>query len=383
MQPPTDGPRSGFTTAQVAYLIENSSSFDTDMGMELLTGLDLTLEEDISPDVASVQITRNSLANLHAALTMSMNRPLNWGRSLVRPYMTFTGPTSPGSGLSTMKFYQGVYFTDTPETDLSETPPRYDVTGYDILSILDDAVGDAYSVDTGVGHLDTVEAILQSRGVTRYVIDPDARDRVVSSPIVYTMEDNITWLRVVNDLLSAVGYAGVWSDWNGVLRCQIYQSPSDRSPEWVMTSDVATTLMTQRRRILHDYYDAPNRWVFYRSNNTEDPAPADGDGRWEYVNDFTGETSVEARGGRVITKTVGLDAADQASLVRAGQSIVDSDMSIPTTIPIETAPFPLAWHFDKINVSDPILGASLDVMATQWSLNLDGSDMSWEWSVIV
>jgi hypothetical protein len=382
MQPPTDGPRAGFTTAQVQYLVENSSSFDVDMGMELLTGLDLTVDVDISEDVSAIQIQRNSLANLHASMTMSTVRLLNWGSSLVRPYITFTGQTAAGSALSTMRFYQGVYFTDTPETDLSEIPPKYDVTGYDVLSILDDAVGDAYSVDTGVSPLDTVEAILLNRGVTRYSIDPDARGSVLSSPLVWTMEDNITWLRVVNALLATVGYAGIWSDWNGVLQCKTYISPADRSPEWVMTSDVANTLLTQRRRIQHDYYDAPNRWVFYRTNNTEDAAPIDGAGRWEYINDFRGETSVEARGGRTITKVLGVEAVDQASLIRAGQSVIDADMSIPTTIPIETAPFPMAWHFDKINVSDPILGASLDVLATSWSLNLDGSDMGWEWTRI-
>ncbi len=382
MQPLTDGPRAGFTPEQVRYLIQNSSSFDVDMGMELLTGMDLTLEEDISADVSEVTVGRNSLANLHAILSMSTIRPLNWGSSIIRPYMTFTGQTSAGSDLSTMRFYLGCYFTDTPETDLSEVPPKYDVTGYDILSILDDAVGDAYSIDAGVSPLDTVEQILLNRGVTRYAIDPDARTSVLSSPIAYAMEDNITWLRVVNDLLAAVGYGGIWSDWNGTLRAQIYRTPASRAAEWLMTSDTATTLLTQRRRIQHDYYDAPNRWVFYRTNGTENAAPVDGNGRWEFINTFTGDTSVEARGGRTITKVLGLDAVDQASLVRAGQSVIDADMAVPTTIPIETAPFPLAWHFDKLNVSDPILGASLDVLATSWSLNLDGSDMDWEWTLI-
>lgn len=381
MQPLTDGPRSGFTPVQVRYLIENSSSFDVDMGVELLTGLDLLLDEDISPDVSEVSVSRNNLANLHATMSMSIARPLNWGRSLIRPYMTLTGQTSLTSGLSSMRFYLGAYYTDTPEGDLSETPTKYDVTGYDVLSILDDAIGDAYSIDVGLSPLDTVETILINRGVTNYIIDPDARASVLSSPIVYTMEDNITWLRVVNDLLAAVGYAGVWSDWNGALRAHVYQSPSVRSPEWFMTSAVTNTLLTQRRRIQHDYYNAPNRWVFYRTNNTEGSAPVDGNGRWEYINQTNGETSVEARG-RTLTKVEGIEATDQASLIRAGQAVIDADLSIPTTVPIETAPFPLAWHFDKLKVSDPVLGASIDVMATSWSLSLDGSDTQWEWTLL-
>lgn len=382
MQPPTDGPRSGYTVAQVQYLIENTSSFDTTMGVELLTDdMTLAVEEDISDFVTAASVTRNSLANLHAQLTVSLSRRLNWGRSILRPYMTMTGPTSPTSGLTTMKFYRGAYFADTPEEDLSELPANYDVTGYDILSILDDSVGDTFSIDVGVNYLATVEEILTNRGVTQYVIDRDAADRTVSSPIVYMMEDNVTWLSIVNDLLAGVGYQGVWSDWNGMLRCHTYTTPTLRSPEWLFDVNIANTLLTQRRRIQHDFYNAPNRWVFYRTNNTDGPPPADGDGRWEYVNETVGETSVEARGGRTITRTVGLDVSDHASLVAAGQSIIDADMAVPTTIPMETAPFPLAWHFDKYVVSDPALGAALDVLATAWTQNLDGSDMQHEWSI--
>lgn len=382
MQPPTDGPRAGFTTAQVQYLVENSSSFDVDMGMELLADdLTMSVEEDISDDLfGAPSVQRNSLANMHASLTMSTSRPLNWGRSIVRPYMVFTGPISAVGPIASMRFNLGAYYADTPEGVFDEEPATYDVTGYDILSVLDDPIGDAYSIDAGAVYLDQIEEILTVRGVSQYVIDREAAARVVTSPLVYAMEDNATWLGVVNDLLAAVGYAGIWSDWNGTLRCQAYRTPSERSPEWYFTSDVANTLLTQRRRIQHDFYDAPNRWVFYRSSNTDSGQPVDGAGRWEYVNETIGETSVEARGGRVKTKVVGIDAADQESLMAAGQSVIDADMSIPTTIPIETAPFPLAWHFDRFVVSDPHLGAALQVMATSWSLSLDGSDMKWEWT---
>lgn len=384
MQPPTDGPRAGFTVAQVQYLIENTSSFDTDMGLEVLADdLTLTIEEDISDVVTAITVNRQNYANMHGSATFQIARPLNWGRSIVRPYMTFTGPTSStATTLTTMRFYLGAYFADSPEEDLSESPVTYDVTGYDILSILDDPVGDAYSIDVGENYLVRIEEILVARGVSQYVIDQDAYDRVVTSAVVYTIDQNITWLGIVNDLLAAIGYQGIWSDWNGALHAHTYNTPSMRSPEWFFGSDISNTLLTQRRKKQHDYYDAPNRWVFYWTNNTEGPQPVDGAGRWEYVNNTIGETSVEARGGRIITKTLGLDAADQAALVSAGQQVIDADMQIPTRIPMETAPFPLAWHFDRYVISDDTLGSALDILSSSWTLNLDGSDMQHEWQLI-
>jgi hypothetical protein len=382
MQPPSDGPRAAYSTAQVRYLIENTSSFDTAFGMQLLD-TDLTVLSDVTDYLVSATVGRDNYADIHASASFELNQPLSWGNSIVRPYFQMTGPTSStATTLTTMTFYLGAFFTDSPAEDLSEDPPSYAVTGYDILSVLDDAIGDAYSVDVGVDALDQVELILQSRGIVRYAIDKDRTGTLIVSPMVWTLDDNVTWLTVVNALLAFVGYQGIWTDWNGVFRCQSYTAPGDRASEWSLTSDIDTTILTQRRTRTRDFYNAPNRWVFYRSNNTEGAAPVDGDGRYEYVNAADGDTSVEARGGRTITKTLGIDAADQYSLVQAGNQVVAADMLIPTTVALETAPFPLVWHFDKYLVSDPALGAAVSVLSSSWSFNLDGSDMSHAWSLL-
>jgi hypothetical protein len=382
VQPPTDGPRAAYTIAQVRYLIENTSSFDTSFGLQLLDG-DLTVLADVSDYLVSASVSRDNYADIHASASFELNQPLSWGNSIVRPYFQMTGPTSStATALTTMTFYLGAFFTDSPAEDLSEDPPTYSVTGYDILSILDDAIGDAYSVDTGVDALDQVELILQARGVTQYTIDRDRAGTLIVSPMVWTLDDNVTWLVVVNALLAFVGYQGVWADWNGVFRCQTYTDPGDRASEWSLTSDIDTTILTQRRTRTRDFYNAPNRWVFYRSSNTEGQAPVDGDGRYEYINVADGDTSQEGRGGRTITKTLGIDAADQYSLVQAGNQVIAADMLIPVTVALETAPFPLAWHFDKYLISDPALGTAVSILSSSWTLNLDGSDMSHAWSVL-
>lgn len=382
MQPPTDGPRAGFAVAQVRYLIENTSSFDTTFGMQLLDS-DLAVLDDVSGYLVSASVTRDNYADIHGAASFELNQPLSWGNSIVRPYFQMSGPTSAAATTTTtMTFYMGAFFTDSPTEDLSQDPPTYAVTGYDILSLLDDAIGDAYSVDTGVDALDQVEQILLARGVTQYTIDQDRSGTLIASPMVWTLDDNVTWLTVVNALLAFVGYQGIWTDQNGVFRCQSYTAPADRASDWKLTDDEATTILTQRRQRTRDFYDAPNRWVFYRSNNTEGDAPVDGDGRYEYINVADGDTSQEGRGGRTITKTLGIDVADQDSLVKAGNQTIAADMLIPTTIALETAPFPLVWHFDKYLVSDAGLGTAISVLASGWTFNLDGSDTSHSWSVL-
>jgi len=382
MQSPTDGPRGAYTVDQVAYVIENSSSFDTDYGLELVDQ-GLNVLDDVSDALHGGTVQRSNYATLHAQLSFTIDAPLDWGSSIVRPYMTITAPTGVGQALASLRFYLGAYVTDTPAEDMSQDVSSWDATGYDLLSLLDDPIGDAYSIEAGEFYLVRVSDILIARGFTNYVIDQDRADAVLPSAKTYSLDDNVTWLAVINDLLAAVGYQGIYSDHNGVLRAHVYRAPSDRGPEWVMTDDPAVTILTQRRKRGRDFYDAPNHWVFYQQNATEQEQPSDSNGlRYEFTNDTTGPTSVEARGGRVITKVVGVDAADAAALQAAARVTIDADMQIPTTIAIETAPFPLAWHFDRIQVQDAGLGAFLQVMATSWTLNLDGSDMQWEWSVI-
>jgi hypothetical protein len=382
MQPPTDGPRSGYTVAQVQYLIEQSPSFNTTMGMELVDQ-GLNLIGDVSDGLAAANVSRNSYANIHASLSFTTDQALSWGNAIIRPYMVFTGQTAPGSALASMRFNLGVYVTDTPEEDLTQDVSTFAATGYDILSLLDDPVGDAYSVDVGSYYLDAVESILLQRGFSQYVIDKAQGTATLPGPKTYAIDDNVTWLTVVNDLLGAVGYAGIWSDWNGVLRVQPYQTPTGRSPEWVMTDDPAVTLLSQRRKRRRDFYATPNHWVFYRNTSTEGDQPSTDNGmRYEYTNQSDGDTSVDARGGRVITKVVGVDVADSLSLTRQAQATIDADMLVPTLVSIDTAPFPLAWHFDRFLLSDAQLGVAEQVLASSWQMNLDGSDMSWDWALL-
>jgi hypothetical protein len=384
VQPPTDGPRAGFTTAQVEYLIENASSYDVGMGLELLDGLDtMQVQDDLSDWLTAATVGRSNYATIHGSATFSLDTPLSWGNSIVRPYMTLTGPISSlATSLTTMKFYQGAYFVDAPEEDLAQDPPTWDVTGYDVLSILDDPIGDDFSIDKGVLYLAFAEQILIDRGITQYHIDQGQAAAVAASPKVWALDENPTWLEVVNYCLGAVGYQGIWTDWNGAFQLREYLSPTDRSPEWLLTADVANTLLTQRRKRSRDYYDAPNRWVFYQSNVTEEQ-PVDGDGRYEYVNQYVGETSVEARGGRTITRPPeGVDVADHASLVQYAKRVIDADILIPTKVSIDVAPLPLIWHMDRYSVSDPALGAAVEVLGASWTANLDGSDVTHEWSVL-
>jgi hypothetical protein len=230
--------------------------------------------------------------------------------------------------------------------------------------------------------LDAVCQILNSLGYLAYFVDFSMWSSTLPADRVWAFDDQTTWMTIVNDLLSAIGYQGIWSDWNGQLRIQPYQTPSDRAIEWVYETSDTTSMLGTDRQLTRDFFDAPNRWVIYRANSTEDAAPVPGDGMYVYVNDSDGDTSVAARG-RVITRIESIDVADQASLVSRAQQIIDDDLHILATVdPGDCSSNPLHWHFDKILCVDQDLGPTFEALVTSWTLPLDGSAMKQAWTIV-
>lgn len=375
MQPPTDGPRAALSTAQVVGLLRDSPALRLQGGLEILD-LSLTVLADISDDLAGGSITRNSYADLHATATLQVTRQLDWGRDLVRPYVTVSDSTT------SARFNLGAYHVSTPATSLAQSPPTYDVTGYDMLLRLAQPAGDAYAIAAGDSYLDKVEDILRARGYTAFIIDQSAVTTVAPGPRTWAFDDQITWLTIVNNLLGAVGYRGIWADWDGRLRCDPYIPPINRAAEWYHTDDPATTMLSTAHTVTHDYFAAPNRWVFYRTGLVEGDTPVEGDGMYVHVNHAVGPSSVQARGGLIVTKVVGVDVADQPALIVAAQRTIAADMDTPTTVAVQTAPNPLHWHFDRLHVQHAAYIA--DVQCVEWTLRLppDASDMEQAWAVI-
>lgn len=418
MQPPTASPREALTEAEVVAIIRDAASLRVSGGLEVVD-LNLDVVEDITADLVGGSVSRASNATLHGTCTLEVSRVLDWPAALIRPYtvLTATLPTGTevievegsstesaysdtyadeygtGAGGSTVaidtggevsaRFNLGVYLPSVPKVVHDKQPETHEVQGFDIIHLLNDPVGEGYAVAAGTGYLTAVEAILTQRGFVRYVIDQDAVDKTLPIARVWPLDEQTTWLNVVNDLLGAIGYQGVWSDWDGRLRCEPYDPPRERAPEWYYTAEGVTSMLAPERTVTQDWFAVPNRWVAVRSNSGDEAEPVEGDGIWIYQNDNLGPTSVDARNGRVVTRFLSIEAADHGSLMATAQASVDADMRLPTTVEVSVSPNPLHWHFDRLYVNDPQAGAPMDAVCTSWTYVLNGSDdMVQEWSVL-
>jgi hypothetical protein len=378
MQPPITADRGLTDPDDVEDLIQNAPAVVVSGGLEIVD-LGLNVIEDISGDLKGGSITRNSYAVLHASATLAITRELAWGADLVRPYYVIS------DGARTARFNLGVYHVNTPTWPLHENPPTFDVTGYDMLLRLAQPVGDAYSIAKGANYLAEIENILTSRGYTRYIIDQERAGTVSPSARAWVFDEQITWLTILNDLLAAIGYQGAYQDWDGQIRCEPYVLPIEREAEWTYSDNQYTTMLGTEREIVYDFFDAPNRWVYYRTNLAEGEAPVEGNGIYTYENTSVGDTSVTARNGLVITRMVGVDVADQAALIAQANIGIQADQHIPTLINIKTAVNPLHWHFDRLFLKDGTKIPASDVQCTEWTIQLPPSleMMDQRWTILV
>lgn len=375
MQSRTEPPRDGFTVAQVEALIQDCPAVIVGSGLELVD-MNLDLIEDISGDMTGGAVERSSFADLHGSFACGMSRELDWGNAIIRPYYTMS------DGIITVRFNMGAYIATSPKLTIEQEPSVQDLVGYDILHGLSDTVGEAYAVEVGTVYLTAVEEILIARGYTRYVIDQQAATSTMVSPRVWALDENIKWITIVNDLLAAIGYRGIYSDWNGYLRAEPYLIPSDRANEWIYTSVGDAAMIAPKRSMDRDFFTAPNRWVAVRSNEVDGAQPLEGNGIYTLVNEFDGPTSVTARNGRTVTRYLSFEAADQAALITQTDAAAAADKALSTKFELTTQPNPLHWHFDRVLLDDPEVGPARDCQVTKWTLPFDGGDMSHEWTAI-
>ena len=337
-------------------------------------GLDLLDEDgvfvmDISDDlqVEGSSVGRVMGNKIHGTCDLVIARRLQWGSCRVRPKMTLTDL----DGYS-QTWNLGVYALTTPSRVAGETPETYKVTGFDLLSFLDNPYGSTYSAAVGAVPLTLVATILTTLGITN-AIDQTGIASTLATAYVRPLDQKNTTLLIVNELLASIGYGPLWIDRDG--RARSGPLTATTATMWAYSADSDTTTVGETRTQTADFWGVPNRWVFVRNGTTT--APSEGSGVYTVENVSDGESSQTGRG-RVINRVEFLDAVDQTALEAQGDEIVAADRRVVSTISMQVAPNPEHWHADRVTYTDSALGVSGEFKVVEWRLPLDGSDMSLE-----
>lgn len=350
------------TTPEQIFALVTASNLTVGFGAELLDANDVLIE-DISDDLMGGEIEHQNYADVHGTCSLILSRSLVWSTARVRPYQTLSG-----AGF-TKTWPLGVYLLTTPETVLGSTPITYEVSGYDRLHLLQHPVGDTYVVTTGTAYLAAVRTAITASGATptTVLLDGTAEAKVLPAPMVWVLDpaDPTSYLRVINDLLAAVGYRGLYADANGVYCSEPYQSPLVKPPTWTLDlSDQRTVIVAEERTLKTDRFTETNWWRFIRKGM--DAAPVEG----------TGLYTVDLSDSGTKIKSVQLiNAADQTALEAIGDAIVQTARQVVQTLMLETGPLPLLGHFDVFIYRAPSDIGELRVQARSHRIPLEGGNV--------
>lgn len=371
MQPLTAAPREHLTEAQVESLI-SGSNVTIVPGCELLDASN-NVVADISTDMVKKYggISWNNRTPIHGHCTIAFVRLLT-GRDRIRPYKTHSR-----ADLSA-RFYQGVYVADRPDENRAVTPLTYTYTCYDLLYLLQQTgPRDTWVALAGETYRSELNRAMTASGIgTTLLLDGDIPDLAIPATRVWApLEAGVSWLRVITELLKAIGYGPPWTEPDGRFRSRFIVDPVLRSPDRIIdVGDATTNLVGRDRNVVITTGDVANSWQFVFANATA--AVTEGAGIYTPAdNESEGPNSIIALGGYPIGvrfKRKYLQAADQTSLVTQGNQIVAEDKASVRTITLPIARLTsIMGQDDVFQLIDA--GVSEKAAAASWSSNFDNS----------
>ena len=304
-----------------------------------------------------------------------------WSSMRLRPSMRLVSH----DGLGETDWYNlGVFFPETPIRRADQQPKVYDVDCHDIISAIAEPTGGTIFIPGGETVQTAIEGLfnLRSPGGDLQLLAnvPRAFPRqivgTVPSDRQWVIDENTTWLLVIDRLLEMVGWRPPWVDSDGNLTSDRWVDPRLLPIDITLNDLPSASVITLGTSNKLDTFGVPNHWVFIR--NDFDPevsgAPSLEDGIVVRNNLDAGPSSQQARQ-RIVSSVQRVDVADQTSLELYADRVVLQDTIPSANLCLDIAPRPLPWHRGIASVTIRELGIVEDIfLISSWTLPLDGAD---------
>lgn len=284
--------------------------------------------------------------NVHAPIRLSGIGEVQWdGRDWsqyrVQPWYTANGTPWP----------LGVLIPATPEVAHTRYGGTVRLEMYDkLLVLLQDKIDQTFTVDAGADPVAAAVAVIQGAGETSIQYTPYTGSGL-RNPLVWVVEDEVTKLQVVNDLLAAANYFSVWCDGYGRYRLEPYVRPQERGLVHTFSRGPSAVHLPEFVR-LHDLFWVPNKVVLISLWDLE-TAPARG-----VATDTRDDSpfSYSARNNRWVvyteTNVAVSESVDDALMDELAERRLTELQQVAATDVFEHLPLPLQLN-DAVGLDEP------------------------------
>lgn len=309
--------------------------------------------------VWSASVDHSAFAEIKRTAHLQVNNDpeVDYVSERVKPYMQLQMPD--GIWLS---WPLGLFVMSSP-TRRSHTQGEdlRQISAYDQTVLLsENKVGDRYIVPKGTNVVDHVAQILRDVGVAQ--VNAVHSDKVLPSDREW--EPGTPLLKIVNELLAAINYLGLWFDSHGAARLQPYVAPEEGKVGEEYLDNEKSILFPQITSSL-DLFDVPNHWVLVVSEPDREPLRA------EYTNtNPDSPTSTVSRGITVTDFRTTDQSVDQPTLDAAVRRLAVEASQVYEKVTLETRLMPHHEHLETIRVRARSLDVFDDYQEVAWKMEL-------------
>lgn len=367
--------------AQVATLADRVALIEADR-------VDVTLTVEVlddrnrvvgTVDADNVIVRHDTNTNVHRSIELITGEELDWPVQRVRPKVTVASRR----WIDTVAL--GVFVLTDPVPEPTN-PVTWSVAGFDLLYLLDQRLVAPISYPQGQPVLAAVRQTLIGQGIFTDRIDNSRAADTLGEPRVWSIEFDGTYLTVINDLLAMIGYEQLSMTATGEA-ISYPKVPADQRPiAWRYDAQSPTTIVDDDNRGYETRNtNAPNFWLFWRSDVERDDPPEVGDGLYLRQNDAQGPSSIEARGGLIIRSSNDgpIEATSQSDLQVNADAIIASEIQAAAVYRFTTDANPYHEHLDILECVDRTFGVAGRFRHSAWELDVSARIMNHETTSVV
>ena len=317
-----------------------------------------------------------------------------WQRIRLRPGMRVRGQTDadwgPWDNL-------GAYLCTNPSRIPASDPPEWSVGCQDLLDPLDSTMDQGLVIAAQTPIIDAIETILTLPGAPLVprspVLTPGGAGAVAGSTVEsrgWILDNDLTYLVVLDYLLHVSGWRTPWVDRNGFLTSAAWEAPGAISPTAQFEASRGDTNVGGTEKI--NLWQVPNKWIFVRDIRRRGHIPTPPQGDVIVVENRVGQAVITAGPGslvgrsspavsyetsqravgRTITAIFREDAISVTAFRAAVERFVVGQAAAPGRACFEVVPQPTLFHRDTINLGVSEGKAPQLHFVQEWKLPFDG-----------
>ena len=164
----------------------------------------------------------------------------------------------------------GVWLVSTTGWDTEGPITRTSLQLSDKTELLNWSIGEWFTLPAGTNVVQAVVDIITSRGETA-ILAEDSDATLLTAQTWDPTDGEVTWLKVVNDLLGLINYNTLWADLAGNLRLSPYTLPTQRPVVAAYGERPFDNLMTPNWSDEADFYRLPTGVRVHVEGDEETP----------------------------------------------------------------------------------------------------------------